>query len=204
MLHISKKTHNHIPHAIKDKSKHCKIGMCHCDVYFLLSFTKTRKLVLLILVLIFASHGLQLYLWILIAQYLWCLMKLVVPQYFRNKKNLDWKWRSRRHAFLVHVIITLNIYTLMWVTVSCGQKINMAHTGVFPGSQVLYEFCWVSHYAVNEEKKHPSPCPPTLSLGMMRSSEPCLRNTFPATQDRALWRWHVYNRCSLIGGFRIT
>lgn len=25
-----------------------------------------------------------------------------------------------------------------------------------------------------------SPCPPTLSLGMRRSSEPCFRNTFPA------------------------
>lgn len=27
---------------------------------------------------------------------------------------------------------------------------------------------------------HQSPCPPTLSLGMMRSSEPCFKNTFPA------------------------
>lgn len=25
-----------------------------------------------------------------------------------------------------------------------------------------------------------SPCPPTLSLGIRRSSEPCFRNTFPA------------------------
>lgn len=30
------------------------------------------------------------------------------------------------------------------------------------------------------EEPHQSPCPPTLSLGMMRSSEPCFRNTFPA------------------------
>lgn len=78
----------------------------------------------------------------------------------------------------VHVIICLNIYTLSLSVV--GQRINMTHARVFPGSQVLCEFCWVSHYAVNKEKQHQSPCPPTLSLGMMRSSEPCLRNTFPA------------------------
>lgn len=30
------------------------------------------------------------------------------------------------------------------------------------------------------ENQHQSTCPPTLSLGMMRSSEPCFKNTFPA------------------------
>lgn len=34
------------------------------------------------------------------------------------------------------------------------------------------------------EEPHQSPCPPTLSLGMMRSSEPCFRNTFPAQRKR--------------------
>lgn len=37
---------------------------------------------------------------------------------------------------------------------------------------------WVT--AADEEEPHQSPCPPTLSLGMMRSSEPCFKNTFPA------------------------
>lgn len=38
------------------------------------------------------------------------------------------------------------------------------------------------------EEPHQSPCPPTLSLGMMRSSEPCFKNTFPAQRrhDAAL------------------
>merc|ERR1712035_145274 len=57
---------------------------------------------------------------------------------------------------------------------------NMTHTlRCFLVSSVIC-FCRVSHYAVEEEKQHQSPCPPTLSLGMMRSSEPCFRNTFPA------------------------
>lgn len=42
----------------------------------------------------------------------------------------------------------------------------------------------------------PSPRPPTLSLGMMRSSEPCFRNTFPVkTRRRVTLRWQFDGGC---------
>lgn len=46
------------------------------------------------------------------------------------------------------------------------------------------------------EEPHQSPRPPTLSLGMMRSSEPCFKNTFPAQETRR----HVKDH-SLMEGF---
>lgn len=100
---------------------------------------------------------------------------------------------------------SLNIYILMWVTVSCGPE-NKYDTrrGVSWVSSVIW-FCRVSHCAVNEEKQHQSPCPPTLSLGMMRSSEPCFRNTFPATQDRERHiKITVCHLRTLIRGFTVN
>lgn len=87
-----------------------------------------------------------------------------------------WTWH-REHAHVINVFK----YTLMWVTVSGGpENKNDTRWGVSWVSSVTW-ICRVSHYAdVDEEKQHQSPCPPTLSLGMRRSSEPCFRNTFPA------------------------
>ncbi len=85
-----------------------------------------------------------------------------------------------------HKQVEIRIPSCESLSVFLGQKINMTHAEVFPGLSGVECFCRVSHYAVNEEKQHQSPCPPTLSLGMMRSSEPCFRNTFPAkTRDRS-------------------
>lgn len=49
-----------------------------------------------------------------------------------------------------------------------------------PGAECLGR---VSHRGVDKEKQHQSPRPPTLSLGMMRSSEPCFKNTVPAVWE---------------------
>lgn len=50
-----------------------------------------------------------------------------------------------------------------------------------PGAECLRR---VSHRGVDKEKQHQSPRPPTLSLGMMRSSEPCFKNTVPVKTGR--------------------
>lgn len=52
---------------------------------------------------------------------------------------------------------------------------------------VLWFYCTlltVESSPADGEEPHQSPCPPTLSLGMMRSSEPCFKNTFPAQRRR--------------------
>lgn len=95
---------------------------------------------------------------------------------------------ENEEAGSMHVsILSIFIFVLMWVTVSRGLEKN--RWGISWVSNVIW-FFWVSHYTVSEEKRHQSPCPPTLSLGMMRSSEPCFRNTFPVTQDRDLCENH--------------
>lgn len=89
-----------------------------------------QKLELLILMLILANLELQLLcLWIIITRYLWVfLMSLQSLDatfdelYYRRKKNLDWNWRSRVHAIVCACHQFKYIYTLMWVTVSCGPE----------------------------------------------------------------------------------
>lgn len=80
----------------------------------------------------------------------------------------------------------LNIYILMWVPVSYGpdNKYDTRRRGSWVSSVI--RVCRVSHYAVDKERPHQSPCPPTLSLGMMRSSEPCFKNTFPANTGHSV------------------
>lgn len=61
-----------------------------------------------------------------------------------------------------------------------------------PGAECLGR---VSHRGVDKEKQHQSPRPPTLSLGMMRSSEPCFKNTVPAkTGDHGSMNGHMLSQ----------
>jgi len=118
---------------------------------------------------------------VLMTRYFW------KPSMSRRSSNEQQNRERRSGSMRVGVCIppSLNIHILLWVTVRCGPGDECDTRRGVAGVSSVIRLRRVSHDVVDREEQHQSPRPPTRSLGMMRSSEPCFRNTLPATKDRA-------------------